>query len=100
MTQSDLWNRAADAMRSDDDARWHAVAEWMRSEVNVRNTMEPFAELMNCAIEQTSGIRGYLRFGRHPDGQPALDLDTSEGATAVALAYLGEATEPEPEPTS
>jgi hypothetical protein len=88
VTKLDLWNRAVDAMREDDDPRWHAVADWLRSEANVHAEMEPFIELLNCAFEQKSGIKGYLRFGRRGDGEIAFQADTNEGATAVALAYL------------
>lgn len=70
--------------------RWHAVADWLRSEAIVRDEMEPFTELMNAAIEQSSGVKGYIRFGRTSDGDVAMLADTSEGATAVALAYLDE----------
>lgn len=102
MSKLDLWNRAVDAMRKDDDARWHAVADWLRSESNLQAEMEPFAELINCAIQQSSGIKGYLRFGRKDDGDLMFLNDTNEGATAVALAYLGEpaltTAPPEPVP--
>lgn len=88
MSRTDLWTQAAEAMRQDDDARWHAVADWLRSEAVCQDEMEPFAELMNMAIEQKSGVKGYLRFGRKSDGDVAFSADTNEGATAVALAYL------------
>lgn len=88
MSRVDLWNRAVDAMRKDDDPRWHAVADWLRLEAACMSEMEPFAELINCAIEQKSGVKGYLRFGRKPDGDLSFINDTNEGATAVALTYL------------
>ena len=90
MSKTDLWSRAADAMRKDDDARWHAVADWLRSEAACQDEMEPFADLLNVTIEQQSGVKGYLRFGRTGDGDISFLSDTNEGATAVALAYLGE----------
>lgn len=90
MSRTYLWSRAAQVMREDPDPRWHAVADWLRSEAIVRDEMEPFTELMNAAIEQSSGVKGYIRFGRTSDGDVAMHADTSEGATAVALAYLGE----------
>lgn len=90
MSAADLWTRAADAMREDADPRWHSVADWLRSEVVTRAEMEPFADLLNCAIEQTSGVKGYIRFGRDKNGEVAMVADSSEGATAVALAYLEE----------
>lgn len=88
MSRTDLWTRAADAMREDADPRWHAVADWLRSEAACHDEMEPLAELLNMAIEQQSGVKGYLRFGRKPDGGVAFQADTNEGATAVARAYL------------
>ena len=93
MSRTDLWNRAAEQMRADADPRWHAVADWLRSESVCQQEMEPFAELIGAAIEQASGIKGYLRFGRKPDGEVAMVADTNEGATAVALAYLNAAEE-------
>lgn len=93
MSAVDLWNRAADAMREDDDTRWHAVADWLRSEAVTRSEMEPFTDLLNMAIEQTSGVKGYIRFGRDKDGEIAMHADTAEGATAVALIYLGESAD-------
>lgn len=86
-----LLNRAAKAMREDEDERWHAVADWLTAEVATQADMEPFIELLNSAYETTTGIKGYLRFGRKSDGSIAFHSDTNEGATAVALAYLGEA---------
>lgn len=91
MSKMDLWTKAADEMRKDADPRWHVVADWLRSEAVCQESMEPFAELLNATIEQTSGVKGYIRFGRTPDGDPAMNVDTNEGATAVALAYLGDA---------
>lgn len=88
MSRTALWTRAAEAMRADSDPRWHAVADWLRSEAVVHDEMEPFTELLNASIEQASGVKGYLRFGRTPEGDPKMLADTSEGATAVALAYL------------
>lgn len=90
MSKTHLWTRAAHAMRADEDPRWHAVADWLRSEVATHNEMEPFTDLINATIEQASGIKGYIRFGRDTNGDPSMVLDTSEGATAVALAYLNE----------
>jgi len=90
MSRTDLWTRAAEAMRQDPDPRWHAVADWLRSEAVCQDEMEPTAELMNVAIEQASGIKGYLRFARKPDGEIDFYSDTNEGATAVARAYLEE----------
>ena len=90
MSAPDLWSRAAEAMRTDEDSRWHAVADWLRAEALCRDNMEPIIELWNVAFEQETGIKGYLRFGRQPDGEIAFQCDTNEGATAVALAYLGE----------
>lgn len=88
MSRTDLWNRAADAMREDVDPRWHAVADWLRAEAIVHDEMEPFTDLLNAAFEQSSGVKGYLQLGRTPDGDIAMRADTNEGATAVALAYL------------
>lgn len=90
MSRTDLWTRAAEAMRTDEDPRWHAVADWLRSEAAVRDEMEPFVELINATIEQASGVKAYIQFGRTPEGDPSMRADTSEGATAVALAYLRE----------
>lgn len=90
MSNLDLWSRAVDEMREDEDPRWHAVADWLRTEVIVRAEMEPFTDLLNAAFELESGIKGYIKYVRGPDGNPSMHLDTSEGATAVALAYLGE----------
>jgi hypothetical protein len=75
-------------MREDADPRWHTVADWLRSEAACQDEMEPFVELLNVTIEQQSGVKGYLRFGREPDGDVAFQADTNEGATAVARAYL------------
>lgn len=97
MSKTDLWTRAALAMRQDEDPRWHAVADWLRSEAAAHDEMEPFAELINAAIEQASGVKGYIRFGRDANGDPALVIDTNEGATSVALAYLDETPTPLPE---
>ena len=94
MSKVDLWSRAAEAMREDPDPRWHAVADWLRAEALVQDGIEPFVELINAAYEQESGIKGYLRFGRSPDGEIAMSADTNEGATAVALAYLDSPTTP------
>lgn len=88
MSRTDLWTSAAEAMREDADIRWHAVADWLRSEAACQDELEPFADLVNVAIEQASGVKGYLRFIRKPDGDLSLIVDTNEGATAVALAYL------------
>lgn len=88
MSRTDLWTRAADAMRTDPDPRWHAVADWLRAEALVHDGMEPFTDLLNAAFEQSSGVKGYLRLGRKSDGDIAMHADTNEGATAVALAYL------------
>jgi hypothetical protein len=88
MSRTDLWDRASDAMHRDPDPRWHAVADWLRSESACQQQMEPFAELLNVAIEQQSGVKGYLQFGRKADGDLSFLSDTNEGATAVALAYL------------
>lgn len=88
MSRTDLWTRAAMAMREDADPRWHAVADWLRSEAACQDEMEPFVELLNATIEQKSGIKGALRFGRKPDGEVTFFADTNEGATTVALAYL------------
>lgn len=90
MSKTKLWTRAADAMRKDDDPRWHAVADWIRSEAVAQDEMEAFVEIVNMAIEQKSGVKGYIRFGYQPDGEIAMHVDTNEGATAVALAYLDE----------
>ena len=86
----DLWTRAADAMREDDDPRWHAVGDWLRLEVVTRANIEPLTELMNLTFEQTCGVKGYLRLKRRPDGSVEYEVDTSEAATAVALRYLRE----------
>lgn len=94
MSKTDLWTRAALAMREDADPRWHAVADWLRSEAACRDEMEPFTELINASIEQASGVKGYIRFARTADGDPAMQIDTAEGATAVALAYLNETPTP------
>lgn len=88
MSRTDLWTRAAEQMRTDPDARWHAVADWLRTEAVLQDEMEPFVELVNVAVRQQSGVKGYLRFGREADGDIAFHSDTNEGATAVALAYL------------
>lgn len=93
MSAPQLWTRAADAMREDEDTRWHAVADWLRMEALTQSEMEPFADLLNVAIEQQSGVKGYIRFGRDAKGEIAMHTDTNEGATAVALAYLGEAAD-------
>lgn len=93
MSRTSLWTRAALAMREDPDPRWHAVADWLRSEAACQDEMEPFAELINAGIEQASGVKGYIRFGRTADGDPMLSIDTNEAATAVALAYLDEQPE-------
>ena len=90
MSREDLWKRAAEAMATDDDPRWHAVGTWLRQEALVQDGMEPFAELLNLAIEKEGGPSSYIRFGRKPDGDMAFLADTNEPATAVALAYLGE----------
>lgn len=100
MSRTDLWDQAAAAMRNDPDKRWHAVADWLRSESACHQEMEPFAELLNVAIEQQSGVKGYLRFGRKPDGDVAFQADTNEGATAVALAYLADHPTPTTEGTN
>lgn len=89
MSRTDLWNQAAREMREDDDPRWHAVADWLRGEVICQDEMEPFIELLNITFEQASGVKNYLRFGRTEDGDVKFVADTNEGATAVALAYLG-----------
>ena len=31
MSRTDLWTRTAEAMRTDPDPRWHAVADWLRA---------------------------------------------------------------------
>jgi hypothetical protein len=64
------------------------VADWLRTEAVLQDEMEPFAEFINAAIEQESGIKGYLRFGRDDDGDVHFVADANEAATAVALAYL------------
>lgn len=99
MSATDLWTRAADEMRNDEDARWHAVADWLRSEAVCHLEMEPVVEMFNVAIEQQSGVKGYLRFARKPDGGIDFRADTNEGATAVALAYLERDTRPTTEET-
>lgn len=96
MSKTHLWTRAAQAMRADQDPRWHAVADWLRSEAATHDEMEPFTDLLNATIEQASGIKGYIRFGRATNGDPSMVLDTSEGATAVALAYLNETPDQTP----
>lgn len=88
MSATDLWTRAAGEMSNDEDSRWHAVAEWLRSEALCHLEMEPVVDLFNVAFEQKSGIKGYLRFARKADGSIDFRADTNEGATAVALAYL------------
>ena len=96
MSRTDLWTRAAHAMREDPDPRWHAVADWLRSEAVCQDEMEPFVDMLNAAFEQQSGVKGYLRFGRKPDGDVTLLADTNEGATAVARAYLDAPADPSP----
>jgi hypothetical protein len=88
VSKTQLWTRAAEEMRKDADPRWHTVADWLRTEAVLQDEMEPFAELINAAIEQKSGIKGYLRFGRQDDGEVRFVADANEAATAVALAYL------------
>lgn len=88
MSKTDLWTRAAHAMREDPDPRWHTVADWLRTEAVLQDEMEPFTELINMAVEQQTGTKGYLRFGREDDGDVRFVADTNEAATAVALAYL------------
>ena len=90
MSRTDLWNRAAIAMRDDPDPRWHAVADWLRSEALLQEGMEPFSTLVEAAFEQASGVKGYIKVGRKPDGDIQMIADTNEGATAVAVAYLNE----------
>lgn len=90
MSRTDLWDRAADAMRRDDDPRWHAVGDWLRAESVCHQEMGPFVDLLNVAFEQKSGIKSYLRFARKPDGDVTFLADTNEGATAVARTYLGD----------
>lgn len=90
MSKIDLWNRAAAAMRQDEDPAWQAVGDWLRAEATVHAEMEPFVELLNVCFEQQHGVKSYIRFMRDEDGDPQLFMDTNEGATAVALAYLGE----------
>ena len=95
MSKTQLWTRAAEEMRKEADERWHAVADWLRTEAVLQDEMEPFAELINAAFEQASGIKGYLRFGRDADGDLHFVADANEAATAVALAYLdGEEEKP------
>lgn len=96
MSRTDLWSRAAAQMAQDEDPRWHAVADWLLSEAVVHSEMESFVEMLNAGIEASSGIKGYLRFGRKPDGEISMFADTNEGATAVSLTYLGETTEATP----
>lgn len=79
-------------MRDDADPRWHSVADWLASEAALQDCVEPFADLISMAVEQTSGVKGYLRLGHKPDGSLNFSADTNEGATSVALAYLSEAT--------
>ena len=90
MSRTELWDQAAEAMRQDEDTRWHAVADWLRAESLCQQQMGPFAEIINAAVEQASGVKSYLRFGRTPDGNVKFVADTNEGATAVALCYLGQ----------
>ena len=90
MSRTDLWNRAATAMRDDPDPRWHPVADWLRSEALLQEGMEPFSTLVEAAFEQASGVKGYIKLGRKPDGDIQMIADTNEGATAVAVAYLNE----------
>lgn len=90
MSAAQLWTRAATAMREDADPRWHAVGDWLRAEAVLRDELEPVTEVFNMAIEQQSGVKGYIRFARKPNGELDLRCDTDEAATAVALAYLGE----------
>lgn len=90
MSKLDLWNRAADEMDKDRDPRWHTVAGWLRAEAVLWTDAEPLIDQINYAYEDKTGIKGFLRFGRRPDGEIATQFDTNEGATAVALAYLGE----------
>ena len=95
MSKTQLWTRAAEEMRKDADPRWHTVADWLRTEAVLQDEMQPFADLINAAIEQESGIKGYLRFGRDKDGDVHFVADANEAATAVAMAYL-DGDEPNP----
>ena len=88
MSRTRLWNEAAEAMKDDPDPRWQAVGNWLRAEAWAHEAMGPMAELLNTAMEQETGVKSYLRFGRTPDGDYAFHADTNEGATAVATAYL------------
>lgn len=94
MSREQLWTRAADEMRTDEDPRWHAVADWLRTEAALQLEFENVVELWNMAIEQKSGVKGYFKLVRQADGNPTFIMDANEGATAVALAYLDSATTP------
>lgn len=61
-----------------------ALADMLDLEAATRSEMEPFAELISAAIETQSGVKGYLRFGRQPDGEIAMQADTIEPVLAVA----------------
>lgn len=104
MSRIKLWNRAARAMREDDDPRWHAVADVLQGEALVLDGLEHFAELLNAAYKQASGAESLIRFGRKPNGDLVLHADNSEAITRAALTYLGEPlpdhAKPEPEETS
>jgi hypothetical protein len=100
MSAIDLWHRAADAMREDDDPRWHTVADWLEAEAQVSRGMEAMVNLLNVRMETQTGIKSYLRLKRRPNGELFLNADTNEAATTVALAYLGETPTREPEHTT
>lgn len=85
-----LLREGADEMRKDRDPRWHAIADWADLEAATLGETEAFVELINVGIEKQSGVKGYLRLMKTPDGDPALANDTSEGAVMAVLSYLGE----------
>lgn len=66
-----------------------ALADVFDLEAATRGEMENFAELINAAIETSSGIKGYLRFGRDDAGQIQMQADTIEPCLAAARIIAG-----------
>lgn len=67
------------------------VADWIEAEVLMWDTAEKIVELTNAVAADISGGRaGSVKFGKDPDGNPAIQIDTSVHAHRIIDALTRE----------
>ena len=61
-----------------------ALADVLDLEAASRGDLGPFLDLLNVAIQETSGVEGYLRFVEDENGKPQMLADTLDAHLVLA----------------